>query len=120
MKTLATDETGRRSYQLLRGSWHHNQRALEGFVRNLRRLDHQELLSGLSEYCDALGIAQPRSIEDVVDRRLRPGKRIVGPQHDLARADLGDQVASRDFNETLEKVDHLIAAAQPHGSRASE
>src|SRR5215472_5961508 len=30
------------------------------------------------------------------------------------------QLSSRDFNVTLEKVDHLIAAAQPHGSRAWE
>jgi hypothetical protein len=30
------------------------------------------------------------------------------------------QLPSRDFNVTLEKVDHLIAAAQPRGSRASE
>ena len=28
------------------------------------------------------------------------------------------QLPSRDFKVTLEKVDHLIAAAQPHGSRA--
>src|ERR1700719_296334 len=78
------------------------------FVRNLRRLDHQELLSGLSEYCDALGIAQPRSIEDVVDRRLRPGKRIVGPQHDLARADLGDQVA-----QPLRREDQRVVIELP-------
>jgi hypothetical protein len=30
------------------------------------------------------------------------------------------QLPSRDFNETLEKVDHLIAAAKPPGSRGSE
>jgi hypothetical protein len=30
------------------------------------------------------------------------------------------QLSSSDFNETLEKVDHLIAAGRPHGSRASE
>jgi Protein of unknown function (DUF4239) len=30
------------------------------------------------------------------------------------------QLSSRDFNQTLEKVDRLIAAAQPHGSRAPE
>ena len=30
------------------------------------------------------------------------------------------QLPSRDFNETLEKVDHLIAAAKPSGSRGSE
>ena len=30
------------------------------------------------------------------------------------------QLPSRDFNETLEKVDQLIAAAQAHGSRTSE
>jgi hypothetical protein len=30
------------------------------------------------------------------------------------------QLSSRDFNETLEKLDHLVAAAQPYGSRASE
>ena len=30
------------------------------------------------------------------------------------------QLSSRDFNVTLEKVDHLIAAAQPPGPRASE
>jgi Protein of unknown function (DUF4239) len=30
------------------------------------------------------------------------------------------QLPSRDFNETLQKVDHLIAAAQPRGSKASE
>ncbi len=30
------------------------------------------------------------------------------------------QLSSRDFNETLEKVDHLIAAAKPPGSRGSE
>jgi hypothetical protein len=30
------------------------------------------------------------------------------------------QLPSRDFNVTLAKVNHLIAAAQPHGSRASE
>ncbi|MBV8934914.1 MAG: DUF4239 domain-containing protein [Alphaproteobacteria bacterium] len=30
------------------------------------------------------------------------------------------QLSSRDFNETLEKVDHLIAAAQSHGPRAME
>jgi len=29
------------------------------------------------------------------------------------------QLPSRDFNQTLEKVDHLIDAAQPHGSRTS-
>jgi hypothetical protein len=28
------------------------------------------------------------------------------------------QLPSRDFNETLEKVDHLIAAAQPHGIKS--
>ena len=30
------------------------------------------------------------------------------------------QLPSRDFNETLEKVDHLMAAAKPPGSRQSE
>ena len=30
------------------------------------------------------------------------------------------QLSSRDFNGTLEKVDRLIAAAEPQGSRASE
>lgn len=30
------------------------------------------------------------------------------------------QLPARDFNETLYKVDRLIAAAQPHGSRTSE
>jgi hypothetical protein len=30
------------------------------------------------------------------------------------------RLSSRDFNETLKKVDRLIAAAQPRGSRASE
>jgi len=30
------------------------------------------------------------------------------------------QLSSSDFNETLEKVDHLIAAGRPHGSRTSE
>jgi len=30
------------------------------------------------------------------------------------------QLSPRDFNGTLEKVDRLIAAAQPHGSRAPE
>jgi hypothetical protein len=29
------------------------------------------------------------------------------------------QLSSRDFNQTLEKVDHLIDAAQPHGSKTS-
>jgi len=30
------------------------------------------------------------------------------------------RLSSRDFSETLKKVDRLIAAAQPQGSRASE
>jgi sensor histidine kinase YesM len=30
------------------------------------------------------------------------------------------RLSSRDFNETLKKVDRLIAATQPQGSRASE
>jgi hypothetical protein len=30
------------------------------------------------------------------------------------------QLPSRDFNVTLAKIDHLIAAAQPHGPGASE
>ena len=30
------------------------------------------------------------------------------------------QLPSRDFNETLEKVDHLITTAKPPGSRGSE
>ena len=30
------------------------------------------------------------------------------------------QLSSRDFNETLEKVEHLMAAAKPPGSRGSE
>ena len=30
------------------------------------------------------------------------------------------QLPSRDFNETLERVDHLIGVAKPHGSKASE
>jgi len=30
------------------------------------------------------------------------------------------QLSSRDFNGTLQKVDRLIAAAQPQGSRATE
>src|SRR5262252_635190 len=30
------------------------------------------------------------------------------------------QLSSRDFSDTLEKVDRLIAAAQPQGSRATE
>ena len=30
------------------------------------------------------------------------------------------QVSSRDFSETLEKVDRLIAAAEPHGRKAPE
>src|SRR5689334_23340017 len=30
------------------------------------------------------------------------------------------QLSSRDFNETLKKVDRLIAAAPPHGARAPE
>ena len=30
------------------------------------------------------------------------------------------QLPSRDFNETLEKVDHLMAAAPPHGSKPPE
>jgi len=59
----------------------------------LCRLDGQKLLRGLSEYRDALGIAQPRGGQDVVDGRLGPGKRIVRPQDDLACANFGDQVA---------------------------
>ena len=30
------------------------------------------------------------------------------------------QLSSRDFNETLEKVDHLMVAAKPSGSRGAE
>jgi hypothetical protein len=30
------------------------------------------------------------------------------------------QLSSSDFNETLEKVDHLIAAGRSHGPRTSE
>jgi len=30
------------------------------------------------------------------------------------------QLSSRDFNETLKKVERLIAAAPPHGARAPE
>ena len=30
------------------------------------------------------------------------------------------QLSSRDFSETLDKVDRLIAAAEPHGSKAPE
>jgi sensor histidine kinase YesM len=30
------------------------------------------------------------------------------------------QLSSRDFNETLEKVDHLMVAAKPPGSRGAE
>jgi hypothetical protein len=30
------------------------------------------------------------------------------------------QLSSRDFSETLKKIDRLIAAAQPQGSKASE
>src|SRR6266478_4140858 len=67
IKTLATDQTGRRRYQLLRGSGHHNQRAPEGFVRNLRRLDRQKFLRGFSEDRDTLGIAQAGGAQDVVD-----------------------------------------------------
>src|SRR6516164_8140851 len=59
-------------------------------VWRLRRLDGQKLLCGLSEYCDALGIAQPRSIENVVNRGLGPWEGIIGAHHDLARPDFGD------------------------------
>src|SRR5580693_3894498 len=52
-------------------------------VWRLRRLDGQKLLCGLSEYCDALGIAQPRSIENVVNRDLGPWEGIIGAHHDL-------------------------------------
>src|SRR5246127_5133322 len=30
------------------------------------------------------------------------------------------QLSSRDFNQTLEKIDRLIAAAEPHASRAPD
>src|SRR5215475_3210672 len=59
----------------------------------LGRFDRQESLGSLSEDRDALGFTQPRSGENVIDRRLGPGKGIIRPQHNLARADLGGQVA---------------------------
>ena len=63
------------------------------FMSNeLCRLEVEELGCRLPEYRDAIGIAQPGRGEDVVDRCRGPRKRIVRPHHDLARADLGDQV----------------------------
>ena len=44
----------------------------------------------------------------MVDRRLGPGKRIIRPQHDLARADLGDQVA-----QPLRREDQRVVIELP-------
>src|SRR5262249_5023005 len=42
---------------------------------------------------DALLIGQAGRIEHVVDRTLHPGHRVIGPDHELARAMLGDEMA---------------------------
>ncbi len=71
--------------------------------RDCRRREGEELCGGLSAYHDALGLAQPGRGEEVVDRRFGPGKRMVRPPYDLARADFGDQVA-----QPLGGEDHRI------------
>jgi hypothetical protein len=59
-------------------------------------------LAAVPEDRGVLGIAQPGGGENVVDRRLGPGKWVVGPHYDLAHADLGDQVAQPLGVKTIE------------------
>src|SRR3982074_3107968 len=58
-------------------------------IRVPLQLDSQEPRRGIAQHGGALGIAQARRFEDVIDRRVGPGKRIVGPHNDLARSHLG-------------------------------
>ena len=59
------------------------------------RLDAQQLCGIVTEYRRALGVAQARRVEDVVDRLVLPRDRMIGAHHDLAGADLRREVAQR-------------------------
>src|SRR3954466_644038 len=65
--------------------------------------DPQQFGGGLAEHSDALGIAEPRRVENMVDCHLGPWKGRVGTHHDLARPDFGRQVP-----ETFASEDHRV------------
>src|SRR5579883_1896926 len=55
---------------------------------------HPQQLGGIAaEDRDLVVVAERRGGEDMVDGMLLPRNRMVGAEHDLARADLGDEVA---------------------------
>src|SRR4029077_6572274 len=58
-------------------------------------LEAKELRRGLAEHGGALGVAESRRAEDLLDRRAGPAERIVGAEHELRGTDLCREVAQR-------------------------
>src|ERR1700730_1660634 len=56
-------------------------------------VDAEQLGCGAAEDGDLVVVAEARGREDVIDRHLVPRERVVGADHHLADAGLGDQVA---------------------------
>jgi len=54
--------------------------------------DPKQLRGVVAQDRRPLSVRQGGGGEDVVDRMLLPGDRVIGPEHDLARADLRHQM----------------------------
>jgi hypothetical protein len=60
---------------------------------SILNLDLQQTGGGFSQNRSAVGIAEARSLENLIDGGGAPGKWIVGAEHDLAGSAFGHQVA---------------------------
>src|SRR5215470_6564460 len=73
----------------------------------LLELDLQQLRRGFTQHGPALSIAEPRRLENMIDRLVLPRDRMVGADDELARADFGGQVSQRLRGEDERVVVHL-------------
>jgi formylglycine-generating enzyme required for sulfatase activity len=77
-------------------------------------VDPEELGGGAAEDGDALVVAEAGDRHDVVDRYLVPRERVVGADHHLADAALGDQVA-HPFRREHDRVEKELAVLEVLG-----
>src|ERR1700738_2433160 len=75
------------------------------------RSEAEQLRRRAAQYRDPLGVAQTGRRQHEVDLGAGPRERIVGADHDLAGAGLGDQVAQR-FRSEHDRVEEQLAVAQ--------
>src|SRR5687767_7118738 len=70
-------------------------------------LDPQQLRRRLPEHLSAVRVTEARRLQDVIDRLVLPGDRMVGPDDELAHADFRREMPERLSGEDQRVVIHL-------------